>query len=196
MGSLLSSGFRAATFFLACFLDRFLCLTWNPVSSLSNRRHECKRLLPSLCHFFCPTAPQAFFHPDRGFRTPPRAEAVKAGRRSSIETYSAASRPRLYSFEHGGRLDDHGCGKSARLSGLILLVPLAGTDNAARSIVLFAVQGLWPHHGLSGFDAAMSRTRSIYVDAGRIARSSRPVPARTAFRREMRRRDIRSTSGG
>jgi hypothetical protein len=40
---LLSSGFRAATFFLACFLDRFLCLTWNLVSSprpavLQNRR--------------------------------------------------------------------------------------------------------------------------------------------------------------
>jgi hypothetical protein len=32
MGLLLSSGFRAAIF-LSCFLDQFLCSTWNPVSS-------------------------------------------------------------------------------------------------------------------------------------------------------------------
>src|SRR3974377_1025997 len=32
MGPFLSSGFRAATF-LSCFLDRFLCSTWCPVSS-------------------------------------------------------------------------------------------------------------------------------------------------------------------
>ena len=58
MGSLLSSGFRAATFFLACFLDRFLCLTWNPVSSprpavlQSRRAPELSRLAvaPTLRH--------------------------------------------------------------------------------------------------------------------------------------------------
>src|SRR6266446_3456328 len=30
--------------------------------------------------FFCSTAPQAFFRPDRGVRAPSRAEAVKVGR--------------------------------------------------------------------------------------------------------------------
>ena len=64
--------------------------------------------LPCFAAFFCSTAPQAFFRPDRRFRTPARAEAVKVGRRSAIEAYSDLSRPRLDSFEHGGRLDDHG----------------------------------------------------------------------------------------
>jgi len=57
---------------------------------------------------FCSTAPQAFFRPDRRFWRPSRAEAVKAGRRSAFEAHSNGSRPRLDSFEHGGRLDDHG----------------------------------------------------------------------------------------
>jgi hypothetical protein len=48
----------------------------------------------------------------------------------------------------------------------------------------------WPQ----GFDAAMSRTH--LGNAGRIARSSRPVPAGTTFRRKMRRSDIQSSSGG
>jgi hypothetical protein len=83
------------------------------VSSFSNRGHECKRFfplffLPCFGAFFCSTAPQAFFRPDRRFRTPARAEAVKVGRRSAIEAHSDLSRPRLDSFEHGGRLDDHG----------------------------------------------------------------------------------------
>src|ERR1700686_3796567 len=49
MGLLLSSGFRAAIF-LSCFLDRFLCSTWNPVSSprpavlQSRRAQELSRL--------------------------------------------------------------------------------------------------------------------------------------------------------
>jgi hypothetical protein len=38
--------------------------------------------LRSSSYFFCLTAPQAFFRPDRRFRTPARAEAVKVGRRS------------------------------------------------------------------------------------------------------------------
>ena len=58
--------------------------------------------------FFCSTAPQAFFRPDRRFPTPSRAEAVKAGRRSAIAAHSVVSRPRLDSFEHGGRLDGYG----------------------------------------------------------------------------------------
>src|SRR5215813_3288635 len=77
----------------------------------SNRGHERKRFFPAFLSslfaaFFCSTAPQAFFRPDRRFRTPARAEAVKVGRRSAIEAYSDLSRPRLDSFEHGGRLDD------------------------------------------------------------------------------------------
>src|SRR6266849_417397 len=48
---------------------------------------------------------QAFFRPDRRFRTPARAEAVKAGRRSAVKAYSDVSRPRLDSLEHGGRLE-------------------------------------------------------------------------------------------
>src|SRR5215471_18681436 len=58
--------------------------------------------------FFCSTAPQAFFRPDRRFPTPSRAEAVKAGRRSAMAAHSVVSRPRLDSFEHGGRLDGLG----------------------------------------------------------------------------------------
>jgi hypothetical protein len=46
-----------------------------------------------------------FFRPDRRFRTPARAEAVKAGRRSAVEAYPDVSRPRLDSLEHGGRLE-------------------------------------------------------------------------------------------
>ena len=68
----------------------------------------CGRFLSCFCAFFCSTAPQAFFRPDRRFRTPARAEAVKVGRRSAIEAHFDVSRPRLDSFEHGGRLDDYG----------------------------------------------------------------------------------------
>src|ERR1700752_198032 len=68
----------------------------------------CGRFLPCFCAFFCSTAPQAFFLPDRRFRTPARAEAVKVGRRSAIEAHFDFSRPRLDSFEHGGRLDGYG----------------------------------------------------------------------------------------
>src|SRR5271169_728906 len=74
--------------------------------------HGCMRFLPCSGAFFCSTAPQAFFRPDRRFRTPARAEAVKVGRRFAIEAHSDISRPRLDGFEHGGRLDDHGPEKS------------------------------------------------------------------------------------
>jgi hypothetical protein len=87
--------------------------------------------------------------------------------------------------------------KSARFVACGLLwFSLAWIDVAARSTVLYAVQGRWPHHGPQGFDAAMSRTHSSRDGAGRIARSSRPIPAGTAIRREMRRRDISIASGG
>jgi hypothetical protein len=57
---------------------------------------------------------------------PSRAEAVKVGRRSAIEAYSNVSRPRLDSFEHGGRLDDHGP-EERSLSSLVPL-PFARAD--------------------------------------------------------------------
>jgi hypothetical protein len=66
----------------------------------------CELFLPCFYGFFCSTALQAFFRPDRRFRTPARAEAVKVGRRSATEAHFDVSRPRLDSFEHGGRLDD------------------------------------------------------------------------------------------
>jgi hypothetical protein len=117
-------------------------------------------LLSCLGPFFCSTAPQAFFCPDRRFPTPTRTEAVKTGRRSAIAAHSAVSRPRLDSFEHGGRLDDHGPEERTVVECGLLWFSLASIDVAARSTVLYAVQGRWPHHGPQGFDAAMSRTHS------------------------------------
>jgi len=64
-------------------------------------------------------APRAFFRPDRRFRTPARAEAVKVGRRSAIEAYSEVSRPRLDSFEHGGMLDRIGVEGGRRSGGSV-----------------------------------------------------------------------------
>ena len=89
------------------------------VSSFGSRSvaMSASRFLSCFCAFFCSTAPQAFFRPDRGCPTPTRAEAVKAGRRSDIEAHSAVSRPRLDSLEHGGRLDGHGL-EELRLKGL------------------------------------------------------------------------------
>ena len=37
------------------------------------------------CAFFCSTAPQAFFRPDRRYPTLASAETVKVGRRSAVE---------------------------------------------------------------------------------------------------------------
>ena len=45
------------------------------VPSFSNRRPKSKRLI----QFFCSTAPQAFFRPDRRFNRPARADTVKDG---------------------------------------------------------------------------------------------------------------------
>jgi hypothetical protein len=64
---------------------------------LSNRGHKSKRFLrrfflPCFAAFFCSTAPQAFFCPDRGFPRPTRAAAVKDGP-SSGHRFSGAQRP-------------------------------------------------------------------------------------------------------
>jgi hypothetical protein len=76
MGFSLSSGFRAAVS-LSCFLDRFLCSIWNPVSPPR------------------PAVPQK----------PTRAGAVKVGRRTNLSTPSTLARLYLDSSEHGGALD-------------------------------------------------------------------------------------------
>jgi hypothetical protein len=46
----------------------------------SNRCPGCKRNLSWSTCFFCSTAPQAFFRPDRNAQMPARADVVKAGR--------------------------------------------------------------------------------------------------------------------
>jgi hypothetical protein len=56
--------------------------------------YECQALSSLPAAFFCSTAPQAFFRPDRGIWRPPRAEAVKAGpslrRRGALRHFQAA----------------------------------------------------------------------------------------------------------
>src|SRR6516162_5656886 len=89
------------------------------------------------------------------------------------------ARPRLDSFEHGG--SDHGPEERLVVVCSFLWFSLAWIDVAARSTALYAVQGRWLHHGSQGFDAAMSGRTQQEIAAGRNARSSRPVPAGTAF---------------
>jgi len=131
----------------------------------SNRRQERKHffLLTYFLGFFCSTAPQAFFRPDRRFPMLPRAEAVKAGRHCAIAAHFSVSRPRLDCFKHGSRLDERGLQVTSYINcrdWVSFGFPSRGIDVAARSTVLYAVQRCWPHHGLQGFDAAMSRTHS------------------------------------
>src|SRR5450631_4470156 len=121
------------------------------------------RDLPYLGSFFYLTAPQAFFRPDRRFPMLPRAEAVKAGRHCAIAAHFSVSRPRLDCFKHGSRLDERGLQVTSYINcrdWVSFGFPSRGIDVAARSTVLYAVQRCWPHHGLQGFDAAMSRTHS------------------------------------
>src|SRR6266849_4540188 len=92
---------------------------------------------------------QAFFRPDRRFRTPARAEAVKAGRRSAVEAYSDVSRPRALTASSTAADWMITGRKSAWFVEFgSFAFSLAWIDVAARSTVLYAVQGRWPHHGL------------------------------------------------
>lgn len=60
------------------------------------------RIVVSFGHFFCSTAPQAFFRPDRIPLRPTRADDVKAGR------FSGHRRFGLYIGEHDGTLSASG----------------------------------------------------------------------------------------
>src|SRR6516165_4462628 len=84
--------FRAAISF-SCFLRRFLCSIWNPVSSPR------------------PTVLQG----------PARAGAVKVGRRTDLSKCSALARPHLDSSEHGGTSQADGLGP--KLSGCLQRPP-------------------------------------------------------------------------
>ena len=87
------------------------------------------------CHFFCSTAPQAFFRPNHVFERLARAGAVKIGRRSDRATNSSASRPHLDGREHDGKLI--GLGGEAPPS--VWVLPSWDLSFAAGYIVLFAV---------------------------------------------------------
>ena len=82
----------------------------NSTCSTNSSRPEsrCASGPPSFWPFFCSTAPQGFFCPDRRSPRPPRAGAVKAGRLSVIQALRSVSRPRLDSSEHGGSIGRSG----------------------------------------------------------------------------------------
>jgi hypothetical protein len=80
---------------------QFLCSTWGPFlrsliatpnASTFFLADTSRSLLACLGSFFCLTAPQAFFCPDRRFPTPTRAAAVKDGP-SSGHRFGGAQRP-------------------------------------------------------------------------------------------------------
>ena len=102
-------------------------------------------------HFFCSTAPQAFFRPNRNSHEPARAGHVKAGR------FSAATvRLGLYMTEHDGRLV--GLGRKAPPSVRVLPSGIANLCRLHRSL-----RGRMPlaaSWAFEGFGAAMSRTGS------------------------------------
>ena len=87
-------------------------------------------------HFFCSTAPQAFFRPNHVSERLARAGAVKIGRRSDRATNSGASRPHLDGTEHDGKLI--GLGGEAPPS--VCVLPSWDLSFTAGYIVLFAVE--------------------------------------------------------
>src|SRR6266446_1065163 len=104
MGSLLSSGFRAAIS-LSCFLDRFLCSAWNPVSSprpavlQSRRAQELSRLAVAL------TFPRALPLPGHTLAaSSTTARSVRSGRRSEGSSLSGADQSR-HNLVCGGSKD-------------------------------------------------------------------------------------------
>src|SRR6516165_11079815 len=120
---------------------------------------------------------------------PTRAEAVKVGRCSAIEAHSGVSRPRLDSFEHGGRLDDHGPEERLVVEFGSFAFALAWFDVAARSTVLYAVQGRWPQHGLR-VSMPLCPERTWQCTKNRAVIEARPgrdnVPPRDAAKEAIR----------
>ena len=139
----------------------------------SNRRPECKRF-PDLSFsipFFCSTAPQAFFRPDRRLARPPRAArsmtAPLWGRPEGLSLTAASTVAGL-----GGR----GPRKCAWLDGSSPLggsMSLPGPPFSTRSSCTGRTMA-------SGFRRRYVPNALSQAGAGRIARSSRPVPAGTA----------------
>jgi hypothetical protein len=72
-------------------------------SLLACSRRPKPALIYSVLPFFCSTAPQAFFRPNRESSRPARADAVKAGRSSAATEVLG-----LYSIEHDGMLMESG----------------------------------------------------------------------------------------
>ena len=116
-------------------------------------------LFTSSCfrHFFCSTAPQAFFRPNHVSERLARAGAVKIGRRSDRATNSGASRPHLDGTEHDGKLV--GLGENAPPSVCVLppceIADLCRLHRSLRGRGLLAAS--WT---IESFGAAMSRTGS------------------------------------
>ena len=92
--------------------------------------------------FFCSTALQAFFRPDRRHVWPPRAEAVNDGLLGPPEGLVIDGR------EHGGRLGGRG---PEECMFPIDLSPQNRIEVAASSTVLYVVLLHWPHHKALGF---------------------------------------------
>lgn len=129
-------------------------------------------------HFPGSTAPQAFPHPDRRMPTPARAGCVKAGR--TFAATPAAGR--------GSALTHPSTMARSIDRGLTDALPFfscrsRGSIGSAGCIVLYVVELSSPHHGLQEHRRRNVR-HGIEPVAKRIARSPRPVPAGTTFRRE------------
>ena len=165
-----------------------------PILSFSNRRHERKHFLADLLSclgdpFFVRPRRRLSSAPTVDFRRRRARKLSTAGRRSATSAHSAVSRPRLDSFEHDGRLDDHGPEERSVVECGLLWLSLAWIDVAARSTVLYAVQIAGRTMALRVSTSLCPERAQQEIGAERISRSSRPVPAGTAFRRDMRRKD-------
>ena len=127
-----------------------------------------------LCHFFCSTAPQAFFRPNHVSERLARAGHVKAGRSSRP--------PKAWPLHDRARRQTGGVGPERRLHRFVFGRPRLSFS--AGYIVLFAVECRSPHHGPSKASAPQCPERDHKSVAGRITRSPRPVPAGTTFRQD------------
>ena len=141
-------------------------MDFDDVPAFSNHSRKYKLFLPcfyslllTFCpfgHFFCSTAPQAFFRPNHVTKRLARAGAVKIGRRSDRATNSGASRPHLDGTEHDGML--FGLGRNAPPSAWVLPSAIADLCRLHRSLRgRGTLAASWT---FESFGAAMSRTGS------------------------------------